>query len=196
MDKRDLANLVEQAKKGDEAAIRDLLRRFESDVRIVVRARLPRALRSQFDTMDFVQAVWASVLTNDGPDLARFDNSRRLRGYLAKVATNKVFQEHRRRTQTQKFDLRRQEPLFIRSSGREVLRPLVSPGPTPSQDAQAGDRLAQITEGCSNSVRKIIELRRQGMTYAEIAEEAGVHVDAVRRKVEPIRLRMEERKWQ
>jgi RNA polymerase sigma factor (sigma-70 family) len=153
-------------------------------------------LRSQFDSMDFVQAVWASVLTKNGPDLGRFDNTRRLRGYLAKVATNKVFQEHRKRTQTQKFDLKRQEPLYIRSSGREVPRPLISPGPTPSQDAQAGDRLAQIMDGCSDSVLMIIALRRQGMTYAEIAAQVGVHVDAVRRKVETIRLRMEERKWQ
>ena len=196
MDEQDLAGLVGRAKTGDEAAIRELLLRFESDVRIIVRARLPRALRSQFDTMDFVQAVWASVLTKNGPDLARFDNTRRLRGYLAKVATNKVFEEYRRRTQTQKFDLKRQEPLYVRSSGREIPRPLVSPGPTPSQDAQAGDRLAQITEGCSDSVLRIIALRRQGMTYAEIAEQVGAHVDAVRRKVEPIRLRMEERKWQ
>jgi RNA polymerase sigma-70 factor, ECF subfamily len=196
MDEQDLAGLVERAKTGDEAAIRDLLRRFENDVRIVVRARLPRALRSQFDTMDFVQAVWTSVLTKDGPDLTRFDNTRRLRGYLAKVATNKVFQEHRRRTQTQKFDLKRQEPLYVRQGGREVPRELAWPGPTPSQDAQAGDRLAQIVEGCSDSVLNIVALRQQGMTYAEIAERVGLHVDAVRRKVEPIRQRMEDRKWQ
>ena len=196
MDDQDLAGLVERAKTGDEDAIRELLHQFEDDVRMVVRARLPRALRSQFDTMDFVQAVWTSVLTKDGPDLARFDNTRRFRGFLAKVATNKVFQEHRRRTQTQKFDLKRQEPLYIRLGDREVLRPLASPGPTPSQDAQAGDRLAQITEGCSDSVLNIIALRQQGMTYAEIAERVGLHIDAVRRKVDPIRQRMEKRKWQ
>lgn len=146
--------------------------------------------------MDFVQAVWTSILTKDGPDLARFDNTRRLRGFLAKVATNKVFQEHRRRSQTQKFDLKRQEPLYYRMGDREVPRPLASQEPTPSQNAQVGDRLAQITKGCSDSILNIIALRQQGMTYAEIAERVGLHVNAVRRKVEPIRQRMEERKWQ
>ena len=48
-------------------------RRFEGDVRTMVRGRLPRSLRSQFDSMDFVQAVWQSVLTKEGQDLGRFD---------------------------------------------------------------------------------------------------------------------------
>ena len=154
------------------------------------------ALRSQFDTMDFVQAVWTSVLTKDGPDLTKFDNTVRLRGFLAKVATNKVYQEHRRCTQTQKYDLKRQEPLYIRHGGREIPRSVAAPGPTPSQDAQAGERLAQITEGCSDSVLQIVAFRQQGMTYAEIAERLNLHIDAVRRKVEPIRQRLEDRKWQ
>ena len=105
MDDEDLAGLIEQAKAGDEFALRDLLSRCEEDVRMVVRARLPRALRSQFDSMDFVQAVWQSVFTGPDRDLGRFENVRHLRGFLAGVAQNKVFEEHRRRTRTQKYDL-------------------------------------------------------------------------------------------
>jgi RNA polymerase sigma-70 factor (ECF subfamily) len=195
MGNEDLSWLVEHAKKGDEAAIRELLSRFEDDVRIVVRSRLPKALRSQFDSMDFVQAVWTSVFTKDGPDLTPFDSPQRLRGYLAGVAKNKVVEEHRKRTQTRKYDLKREEPLYVRHGGREVPREVTARGPTPSQDAQADDRLAQILEGCSETVRRVVAFRQQGMSYADIARRMDLHVDAVRRMVETIRRRMEDRGW-
>ena len=63
MDEGDFADLMRAAPgRATEAAAADLLGQFEADVRTMVRVRLPRILRSQFDSMDFVQAVWASVL--------------------------------------------------------------------------------------------------------------------------------------
>src|SRR5436305_9375678 len=109
----DFVGLLARARAGDGEAVGRLLRAFEADVRMVVRVRLPRALRSQFDSMDFVQAVWQSVFTGDGGGLPRFDNERHFLGYLAGVARNKVYQEHRRRT-THKYDLGREEPLYVR----------------------------------------------------------------------------------
>jgi RNA polymerase sigma factor (sigma-70 family) len=196
MNDADLVDLIARARAGDEIAVKDLLGRFEDEVRMVVRGRLPRALRSQFDSMDFVQAVWTSVLTKDGPDLARFDNSRRLMGYLAAVARNKVFAEHRRRTQTHKYDLKREEPLYVRRGSRDVPREFPATDPSPSQDAQAHDRLAQLLEGRSTLERQVVDLRRRGLTYDEIAERLGIHESAVRRIVEGIRQRLEARKWQ
>ena len=88
MDDMDLADRLNRAKAGDEAALRDLLKRFETEVRMVVRHRLPRTMRSQYDSMDFVQAVWQSVFTGEGIDLKRFENPRHLLAYLAGVARN------------------------------------------------------------------------------------------------------------
>jgi RNA polymerase sigma factor (sigma-70 family) len=196
MNNADLADLIARARAGDEVAAGDLLRRFEGEVRTVVRGKLPRALRSQFDSMDFVQAVWTSVLTKDGPDLAQYDNSRRLMGYLAGVARNKVFEEHRRRTQTHKYDLKREEPLYVRRGNREVPREVPAPDPSPSQDAQAHDRLAQLLKGRSNLDRQVVDLRRRGLTYEEIAQRLNVHESAVRRIVDGIRQSLEAREWQ
>ena len=196
MNDADLVDLIARARAGDEIAVKDLLGRFEGEVRMVVRGRLPRVLRSQFDSMDFVQAVWTSVLTRDGPDLARFDNSQRLMGYLAAVARNKVFAEHRRQTRTHKYDLKREEPLYVRKGSREVLREVPGTDPSPSQDAQAHDRLAQLLEGRSTLERQVVDLRRSGLTYDEIAERLEIHESAVRRIVDGIRQRLEARKWQ
>src|SRR4051794_41114051 len=56
MDDVDFADLIARVRAHDQGAIADLLHRFEADVRTMVRVRLPRALRNQFDSMDFVQA--------------------------------------------------------------------------------------------------------------------------------------------
>src|SRR3954447_10186071 len=195
MDDDDLAGLVERVKAGDSDAIRDLILRFEDDVRTIVRVRLPQSLRSQFDSMDFVQAVWQSVLTKDGQDLGRFTNERHLRGFLAGVAKNKVFEEHRRRTQTRKYNLKREEPLYVRRGDREQPRDVRAPDPTPSQDAQAHDRFAQLVAGRSPQEVKAVELRRLGLTFEEIAEQTGLSERAVRRVIDSIRQRLEARQW-
>ena len=196
MEEEDLAGLLARLKTGDEIAARDLLRRFENDVRIMVRARLPRALRSQFDSMDFVQAVWQSVLMGSVEDLDQFENVPHFRGFLAGVVRNKIHEEYRRRTRTKKYDLSRQEPLYVRRGNREVLREVPTHGPTPSQDFQAQDRLEQMIAGRTPQEAEIVQLRRSGLTFGEIAEKTGLHERTVRRVIESVRERLEAKKWQ
>ncbi len=195
MDEADLAGLMERIKAGDKDAVRNLIQRFEDDIRTIVRFRLPQVLRSQFDSMDFVQAVWQSVLTKEVQDLGRFNSAERLRGYLAGMARNKVFEEHRRQTRTRKFGLQREEPLYIRQGERELPRDLEAPDPTPSQDAQANERLAQLMAGRTPEEARVVELRRSGLTFEEIAKQTGQSERSVRRIIEAIRQRMEARKW-
>ena len=111
MDDVVFVELLERAKRGDEIAAERLLERFEDDVRAVVRVKLPKALRTRFDSMDFVQAVWQSFFLDLTRDSARFENSRHLRRFLAGVAKNKVVEEHRKQTKTRKYDLARRGTL-------------------------------------------------------------------------------------
>lgn len=189
----EISDLIARARAGDETAIGEFLRRFEPEVRIMVRGRLPRMLRTQFDSMDFVQAVWQSFFT----DLVsrRFENSHHLRGFLAGVARNKVYEEHRRLTRTKKHALAREQSLYVRRGSREVELDLVSPEPSPSQAVQASDRLAQLVAGRSLLETQVITLRRQGLTFDEIASRTGVSERSVRRIIDEARARMEARGW-
>lgn len=195
MDDVDLADLIARAKAGDEAATRALLGRFEGEVRTMVRARLPRVLRSQFDSVDFVQVVWQTFFTGPERDPVRFENAHHLRRFLAGVVRNKVLEEHRRRTRTRKYDLNREEPLYIRRGNREVPRELAARDPSPSQDVQARDRLAQLLEGRTPLEAKVIELRHRGLTFDEIADQTGLGERSVRRIIDAARARMEARQW-
>ena len=193
MDHEELAGLLRRVRAGDETATRILLQSFEDDVRKAVRGRLPRALRTQFDSMDFVQSVWQSFFSSCDQDPEAFQDARHLRGYLAGVARNKVFEAHRRRTRTKKYDMNREERLEARRGDQDVRRELPAAGPTPSQAAQANDRLALLIAGRSPEEVRIVELRRQGLTLKEVAERVGKDERSVRRVIDAIRARMSAR---
>jgi len=192
----DIYDLIARAKAGDETAIREFLSRFEPEVRMMVRGRLPRMLRTQFDSMDFVQAVWQSFFADLRSSSSRqFENVHHLRGFLAGVARNKVYEEHRRLTRTKKHALAREQSLYVRRGSREVELALISPEPTPSQAVQASDRLAQLVARCSPLEAQVITLRHQEMTFDEIARRTGVSERSVRRIIDEARERMEARGW-
>ena len=187
----DFSDCMARAKAGDPAAIREFLSRFEEEVRIMVRARLPRKLRSRFDSVDFVQAVWQSFFSDLDEHGLHFDSEQHLRKFLAGVVRNKVFEQHRRLTRTEKYDLAREERLYVRRGDRDVPREVISPEPSPSQAAQASDRLEQLTAGCSPLEVVVITLRHQGLTFAEIATQTGVNERTARRIIDSARSRLE-----
>ena len=150
----------------------------------MVRSRLPKKLRSRFDSTDFVQSVWQSFFADPGRDSRDFETVEHFRGFLFGMVRNKVQEQHRRLTRTGKYDLAREEPLYVRRGDREVLREVVSPEPTPSQAIQASDRMAQLTAGRSPREVEVLTLRRQGLTIVEIAARTGINERTVRRMIE------------
>jgi RNA polymerase sigma factor (sigma-70 family) len=190
----EFVDLMSRAKAGDEAAVRLFLSRFGREVQMMVRARLPKRLRNQYDSADFVQAVWQSFFGDLRRNIPSFENVTHLRRYLAGTVRNKVHEQHRRLTRTQKYNIWREERLYMRRGGCDVPREVVSPDPSPSQAAQAGDRLAQLFEGRSQREIEVIRLRRQGLTFEEIAGVTGVNERTARRIIELARSKMEERR--
>ena len=186
----DFTDLMARAGSGDPEAIRDFLERFEQEVRVMVRARLPRKLRPRFDSGDFVQEVWQAVFAGprDRPRPLEFENVAHLCGFLQGVVRNKVQEQHRRLTRTAKHNLAHEEPLYIARGDREIPREVASPDPSPSENVQADDRLEQLMAGFGPREIEVLTLRRQGLTYAEVAERTGMHERSVRRIIELFRV--------
>jgi RNA polymerase sigma factor (sigma-70 family) len=189
----DFTELMARARSGDPEALRDFLGRFEPEVRVMVRARLPRKLRPRFDSGDFVQEVWQTIFAEAGDQPPEFENIAHLCGFLQGVVRNKVEQQHRRLTRTAKHNLAREEPLYITRGDREFRREVASPDPSPSEKMQASDRLKQLTAGFGPREIEVLSLRRQGLTYPEIAERVGMHERTVRRIIALFRSRLEGR---
>lgn len=183
------ADLVRRSKEGDEEAIRALLAQFELEVRLAVRRRLPRILRTKFDSMDFVQTVWASIFVGGAVDPTRFESREHLLAYLMGVAGNKVRQEYRRRTCSRRYDVRREEPLYVRRSGRDEPREVASAEPSASEDFRGRERMEGLLRGRTEKEREILRLRHQGLTFEEIALRTGLNERTARRLIEELRRR-------
>jgi RNA polymerase sigma-70 factor (ECF subfamily) len=183
-------DLLSRARAGDPSATRTILDRYEREIRMMVRERLPKKLRNRLDSLDIVQAVWKSFFCDQATKPRQFDNDGHLRAFLKGVAHNKVREQHRRFTMLKKTDVGREESLYVRRGDRDVVRDIVAPDPTPSQNLQACDRLEQLTMGRSPREVEVIKLRREGLTLQEIASKTGVHERTVRRIIEDARSRI------
>ncbi len=185
----DLPRFLVRIQEGDEAAARELLARYESEVRLVVRRQLPRLLRSRFDSLDFMQSVWGSffrrVRTAEGP--AEFEDSRHLIAFLARAAKNKVIDEYRRAA-SQKQNMHREEPLW-----GEGGQPKEVPGAidSPSQIAQAHEVLGRLRELMPEDRRQVLELKAAGLSSRDIGERLGISERTVQRVLEDLRRRVQ-----
>jgi RNA polymerase sigma-70 factor (ECF subfamily) len=196
MDHAEFRLILQKLKAGDPEAARQLLGSFEHEIRLIVRARLPRALRPHFDSMDFVQAIWKSILTDQPDQLDQLQTPDQFQGYLAGVACNKIRSEYRKRTRTQKYNLKREQPLVVRrASGDELVQEIQDPDPTPSQRIQAEDCWNQMLAHCSKRAAEIIRLRRDGLTFEEIARRLGLSDRSVRRVLDSVRQQLERQPW-
>lgn len=169
--------LMQQVESGSNDAIRVMMETYGSHILRTIRRRLNRHLRSQFDSCDFHQAVWASFFTHQSRP--KFETEEDLVKFLHRVAGNKVIDECRRQLQTQKRDLRQEYSLFDSQTQQD--RPIKANVPTPSEVLVAREQVDKMTEGQPEYYRRILELRTSGATVQEIASETGIHRRTVNR---------------
>jgi RNA polymerase sigma-70 factor (ECF subfamily) len=183
----EISAFLKRIQSGDEGAARELLSRFEAEVRLVVRRQLPRLLRSRFDSLDFLQSVWGSFFRRMRSSPTEFEDSRHLVAFLARAAKNKVIDEYRRAA-SRKNNMHREEPLW--SDGR---RPKDVPDPidSPSEVAQAHEVLVKLRELMPTERRAVLEMKAEGLSSRDIAERLGISERTVQRVLEDLRRRME-----
>jgi RNA polymerase sigma-70 factor (ECF subfamily) len=175
----DFAALMSRLRDGSEEAAWELVERYSSSVQRVIRRSLNEHMRSKFDSIDFVQAVWFSLF-KERERFNSFQSPAQLTAFLLGMAKNKLAHEHRRRLQTKKHDLRREQPVSSEDDGH-------SPGsncPRPSQIAQARELWNSMITGESEQNQRIVKLRLAGMTYEEIGSQLGINERTARRLID------------
>ena len=181
-------DLMLRARQNDSQAVGDLLRLFEHEIRLVVRHNLPRRLRVRYDSMDFVQSVYQSIVSDWMLSPVRlFESEVQIKQYLKQTARNKVLEKFRQETLGQKQTITREAGTILRSGetsppGAGIAEP-VSPDPSPSQHAIAHDMIDHLTRGRPPVDRAILNLRHQGLTFDEIAAQVGLSERSVRRRL-------------
>jgi RNA polymerase sigma-70 factor (ECF subfamily) len=166
-------DLLNQLASGDGEAAQRVFTAYAPYLRMVVRRQLTPALRSKFDSMDIVQSVWADLFAGFQAGCWEFHNPQQLRAFLIKVTRNRLID----RVRQQQAPLR----LETRLEAGE-LHELPQPHPARAGDQLEADEMWQrLLALCPPRHRALLELKRQGLSVAEIAAKSGLHEGSVRR---------------
>ena len=170
--------LMQRVRDGSEEAARELLDTYGGHIYQAVRRRLNKRLRPKFDSQDFVQAVWLSFFTNRSI-ITRFTRPESLVAFLARVASNKVVDECRRRFTNQKTNVNREHSMD--SAFGPLQFAVAKQEPTPSETMMAAEKWNGMLKGQSNDCRKILEMRAAGNSNREIADKLNLNERTVAR---------------
>jgi RNA polymerase sigma-70 factor (ECF subfamily) len=171
-----LADMLVRVRQGDAAAAADLVRRYETAIRVAVRTRLTNpALRRQFDSQDVCQSVLASFFVRASLGQFDLDNQADLLALLVRMAHNKAV------TQVRHHGRQRRDVHRVEADGGERLDRLTA-GTDPARVAAGRELLSAVRADFSDEERAIADLRCEGCTWAEVAERLGGTAEARRKQ--------------
>ena len=170
------AELVIGLRTGDTLVVEKLCRQYSPFIRAVVRRQLHPRLRTRFDSLDFVQDVWASFLAIPN-ERYNFDTPQALLAFLTRMASFRVVEVFRQRFSTKKNAIARE----CDTAGNGLPDQVSSPAPTASQWAIATEEWERITGRFPEGHRKILEWLRSGHSNEEVAHLANMSLSTVNR---------------
>ncbi len=169
-------DLLQRVRRGDAAAAAELVRRYESAIRVAVRTRLSDpALRRQFDSMDVCQSVLASFFLRAGAGQFDLRDPAQLVALLTKMAHNKLAMRARREYR-QRRDIRRDVQLL------DIHHEPNSTSVEPNHQALGRELIDRAFALMDAQVRDMAVFRASGMEWAEIATQLGGTANARRKQ--------------
>src|SRR5438067_2760232 len=139
----DFLALMERVLAGSPEAAREFTELYGPSLLRAVRLRLNRNLRPKFDSLDFVQDIWASFFT-DLPRGRSFRSPAELVAFLTSLARNKVVDAVRHRLQGQKYNVNREQAL--EDLFEDDRTALVAQQPTPSEVAMGREEWERLLQ--------------------------------------------------
>ncbi len=185
--------LLAAARAGDGAAMEQLTRQYEPELRIVARLRLGPALRPYLDSVDLVQSVHRSLmmgLRDNRFDIATPQNLLA----LALTIVRRKAARHWRHLQRQKR-LADGATTHDESGQQDVLETLLALKSTDSSsqaEADLRDQLSQWMSQLDAVEKQLIALRIEGYSTVEVAQTLGLDPDVLRVKLSRLRKRLRE----
>ncbi len=175
-----IEDLLQKARDGCPAARQELITRWLPHFLAVVRRQLGRTrrLRTIFDSDDFLQETRTALHCHD-LDPGIFASPAAFVRFVQGIAMNKVRESQRKHLFTEKRDLNREYSLD-------------SPAVDPERDLAVRDRAADVTALAEEQFQRLLQgrplvdqcilcLRRNGQSYAAIAQAMGLHEKAIQR---------------
>jgi RNA polymerase sigma-70 factor (ECF subfamily) len=171
------ANLIQRVRAGDQEAAADLVKRYEPTIRRAVRFRLvDTRLAAVLDSMDICQSVLFSFFMRAASGQYELDQPEQLLKLLVAMARNKLASAARRE-RADRRDIRRTK------AAQAVPGDLIAPDASPSQQVAAQELLQEAQRRLTPQEQQLVEMRRAGRAWSEIAAELGSTPVLLRKKL-------------
>jgi RNA polymerase sigma-70 factor (ECF subfamily) len=171
-------DLVRRVRLGEPAAAETLVRRFEPQVRRVVRLRLEHSpLQRHVDSGDICQSVLASFFVRAALGQYDLDSPEGLVRLLTAMARNKLTDQARRRQGLPR------DPVEARGGAGDVAD-AADLAASPSRVVADRDLLDAVRARLRPDERRLAEQRAEGRAWVDIAAEVGESAEALRKRLE------------
>src|SRR5262249_17543907 len=184
----DFANLLARARQGDQAALTELIRQYEPELRLAARVRLGPALRPYLDSMDIVQSVHHSLIRGLRDNKFAITNPEQLLKTAVGIVRNKIRHHWRVHRRQQRFD----QPNSGACSLEMILLSLSDTGDDPGRTAELRDQIEFVCGKLDALEHRLIHLRWQGYSTAEAALEMKVDAGWLRVRLQRLRQRLQD----
>jgi RNA polymerase sigma-70 factor (ECF subfamily) len=174
--------LFERARRGDNVAWEQIFAECSPKLIRAIRRRLGGPMRSLYDSTDFVNDVFKSLVAKS--DRFEFADLEALKAHLIQSAQRKIMDEYRRQHR-QKRDRSRERPLSPGGPEDGGFEPAGSE-PTPSQYAQAREMQTMLLSGSDAQGVQVLEMKSQHYSNEEVAAQTGLHLRAIQRFLKKI----------
>jgi RNA polymerase sigma-70 factor (ECF subfamily) len=180
------AELLAQARAGDENALTELVRLYENEVRIYARVLLGPALRPHLDSLDLVQSVHRSLIF--GLRHGKFDlwAPENLVAFALTMVRRKVARKWRREQRQQRLSRGPTPDCNLAST----LESLTSGELDPNRGAELREAIQRLCRDLNEPDRQLMELRLAGYSTAEVARELALDADHLRARLSRLRQRL------
>ena len=185
---RDFETLIALAQVGDSTAIATIVQRYESEVHTVIRRRLGKAMRPYFDSIDVLQSVHKSLLIGLKNGSFQVSNSRDLVALASTLVRRKIARHWRKMRRQQRSEGPDSSALLP-----EVIASISSQEIDPAVYAQTRNELENLFLSLSETEKQVVELKLEGLTTAEVAQELRLDADVLRVQLSRLRKRLRAR---
>jgi RNA polymerase sigma-70 factor (ECF subfamily) len=168
--------LIDSLRRGDGSAAAEFVRRYEPEIRRVVRVRLVNPqLQRQFDSMDICQSVMANFFVRFGSGQFDIETPEQLLKLLVTMARNKLT-DNARKQHSAKRDNRRE------GADDGALQGYADNVNTPSVEMMNREMLSHVRARLDTHEMELFEDRANGCQWDELAEKHKVSAEALRKR--------------
>ena len=168
----------------------ELVQQYESEVRMVARARLGAVLRPHLDSVDLVQSVHKSLMVGLRAERYDISSPEKLVALATTIVRRKVARQWRKLKRQQRLS---GHPHAGASDVPDLLTALSDTDVDPAGAAAMREATERLFRELSDVEQQVMELRLEGFTTVEVAERLGLDADVLRVKLSRLRRRLRER---